>query len=1039
MAEVDVEAVLAGLKGFQRDAVEHVMERLYRAPAAERSNRFLVADETGLGKSIIARGVIARTIEHLEIVDEVDRINVVYVCSNADLANQNLKRLNVLGDECVTSATRLSLLALESASLTKPASGRGKKVNLVSFTPGTSFSEGGWRQGEGRERALLTIILNKLVNVTCSDRRTTRLIMQGAVKTLERFATEYVLPMEQNLAGSLDLKIVDAFTSLIQKDGTLDEFLALREDARGRQLLGQELWERAANMTGRMRQSLALASVDSLEPDLIILDEFQRFKHLLDPTQDSQAAELAHELFTYEHARVLLLSATPYKPFTQHGEDEDHSEDFLKTVEFLTAGDPEALDEVRNSLSGYRRSLIADGNPAGQAARVRSALVPFMTRSERPALGERDDLVTVTHLPVAPPTDDDLVHWVALRELSHEIGNPIDLDYWKSIPYFASFMEGYKPSRSVANALNGPHHARVRAALEKTQRLPEQAIRAFDAIELGNGKLRALAERTVDAGWWKLLWMPATMPYLKPGRVFEPLSDGSVTKQVVFSAWNGTPTAVAALLSYEADRRVAGDKFVMAANTPEARQQVVARLRYGVNADGRPVGLSALALFWPHVALAEAGDPLASARTAGRRPPADELNDAVTELLTRELPPLPAAAQAYDAYFAWPGALPDSLEGKTAEHLIGVAVEDQSDRFLEHVRHALDTPPEKSTHDDLARLAAHAPGNIAWRAVGTVAGSEVTRQGRWDAAMVLARGLRNLFNRPESTTLLITLYGDERPYWQSVLEYCADGNLQAVLDEYLFQLHSESSGKDLDDDDLLAIAAQAVDAMGLRRATYLGHDPASETATVPLSARFALRYGGSHAAADDEKSGVRQSVVRASFNSPFAPFVLASTSVGQEGIDFHWWSHAVVHWNLPGNPVDFEQREGRVNRFAGHAIRKNVAEAHWGDVLAAHDSQPWRTAFTAAEEQSARSTDLGEFAPWWVYPGPARIHRVLANYPLSRDESRYEQLRSDLTLYRLTLGQPRQDDMVRLMASRGVDGTMPTIDLRPPRHETNER
>ncbi|MGO1315683.1 MAG: hypothetical protein ACTMIR_01390 [Cellulomonadaceae bacterium] len=83
--------------------------------------------------------------------------------------------------------------------------------------------------------------------------------------------------------------------------------------------------------------------------------------------------------------------------------------------------------------------------------------------------------------------------------------------------------------------------------------------------------------------------------------------------------------------------------------------------------------------------------------------------------------------------------------------------------------------------------------------------------------MVLARALRNLFNRPESVTLLTTLYGDERPYWQSVLEYCANGSLQAVLDEYLFQLHSESGSADLDDGGLLDIASHADDAMTLAR------------------------------------------------------------------------------------------------------------------------------------------------------------------------------------------------------------------------------
>ena len=177
---------------------------------------------------------------------------------------------------------------------------------------------------------------------------------------------------------------------------------------------------------------------------------------------------------------------------------------------------------------------------------------------------------------------------------------------------------------------------------------------------------------------------------------------------------------------------------------------------------------------------------------------------------------------------------------------------------------------------------------------------------------------------------------------------------------------------------------------------------------------------------------MRQGEVRHAFNSPFAPFVLASTSVGQEGIDFHWWCHSVVHWNLPSNPVDFEQREGRVNRFAGHAVRKNVADAHWGDVVSSLDPDPWKVAFAAAEKAN-NENGLGEFSPWWVYPGRARIHRVVTHYPLSRDIGRYGALTRALTLYRLTLGQPRQEDMLTLLARLGVEPEEAvTIDLRPP-------
>ena len=77
----DPAPVLAGLKQFQRDTVEHVVNRFYRDP--DRARRFLVADETGLGKSLVARGVIARAIEHLEDSPDIGRIDIVYVCSNS--------------------------------------------------------------------------------------------------------------------------------------------------------------------------------------------------------------------------------------------------------------------------------------------------------------------------------------------------------------------------------------------------------------------------------------------------------------------------------------------------------------------------------------------------------------------------------------------------------------------------------------------------------------------------------------------------------------------------------------------------------------------------------------------------------------------------------------------------------------------------------------------------------------------------------------------------------------------------------------------
>ena len=65
---------LAPLKVFQRRTVDYVFERLYGSDDPVR--QFLVADEVGLGKTMVARGVIARMIEQLMGYDRADRYSL---------------------------------------------------------------------------------------------------------------------------------------------------------------------------------------------------------------------------------------------------------------------------------------------------------------------------------------------------------------------------------------------------------------------------------------------------------------------------------------------------------------------------------------------------------------------------------------------------------------------------------------------------------------------------------------------------------------------------------------------------------------------------------------------------------------------------------------------------------------------------------------------------------------------------------------------------------------------------------------------------
>lgn len=122
--------------------------------------------------------------------------------------------------------------------------------------------------------------------------------------------------------------------------------------------------------------------------------------------------------------------------------------------------------------------------------------------------------------------------------------------------------------------------------------------------------------------------------------------------------------------------------------------------------------------------------------------------------------------------------------------------------------------------------------------------------------------------------------------------------------------------------------------------------------------------------------------LRHSFNSPFRPFMLASTSIGQEGLDFHYYCRKIVYWNLPSNPIDLEQREGRINRYKCLAIRQNIAKKY-GDI---------------------------------------RFERIVPYYPFSKDIVKYDRLIKILSLYRLSLGQARQQELIEYLFSNGIDG-----------------
>ncbi len=1042
MERPDVAQVLAPLKPFQCRTVDHAFDRLFLAK--DSTARFLVADEVGLGKTLVARGVIARTIEHLW--DEVERIDIIYICSNSNIARSNLQKLQVGGGAERSFATRLTMLATELAS----GDGTGladSKLNFVSFTPGTSFN---LRSSGGRadERALLFHLLKDRV---ARDTGLKNLLQMGVGKKRWR-----------EMVGSkppLDETIRDSFLASYSSSGL---------DATVHELIDGWFWRyrtrwpddvhwRRTALVGDLRVLLAKACVAALEPDLVILDEFQRFKTLLDPSGSDTAVELAQSMFgarTPEGRRVrmLLLSATPYKLYTADAEieREDHYEDFIATTRFLFEQDEGRVGRLQHDIARFGTALkqaASSGPRDGLMAirqRVESRLREVMARTERVgATAQGDSMVEETTIP-ATPTPSDVRQYLWADEVFRTVGDRDPMPYWKSASYLAQFMHGYRFNERLATALEETP-SEIEAVLRRhgDALLRRGDLQSWRMVDPGNAKLRSVVSELLDGGLWRLLWLPPTVPYWKLDGPFAGMEHA--TKTLLFSAWNVVPDVVSGILSYEAERRMVEGSRVRGYDGPERQQGRLLRLNRAPRSRHRLLLLLLpclpLADIHPLEAVGEGLEPRAWVRAR------------IAELLATL--PDPKAGQEDDRW-EWiaplllDGGLRGFLEEWQADHALPHPNRDHFGAYVDDLL-ALD-PDELGQRPAglLELLTDVALGSPAVLAARTASVANVGMETRRRVGVTVAEGFWHLFNRPAVISLLTGLdsgSSQDGRYWRVVLRYCQQGNLQAVLDEQWHLLWEQNAWAEEVDRPAVAESCAKLLAESVRPKPSRVHvrlfdgfldGVSSDTGEIRLRTIFALRYGTT-AADDAEAAGERrvsEDIVRGAFNSPFRPFVLASTSIGQEGLDFHPWCHRIVHWDLPGNPVDLEQREGRVHRYKGHAVRRNVAE-RWHDAAVRgwrSSDDLWQRLFEIAEG-AARDDGESDLVPCWIFDGAFRVERRVPLLPYTKEESTFARLKRQLAAYRVVFGQPRQEELLSLLDQSGLGlGELRqwAIDLSPP-------
>jgi hypothetical protein len=1064
----DVGKVLSGLKDFQRDSVDYIFQRLYLD--SDRVSRFLIADEVGLGKTLVARGVIAKAIDHLW--DDIDRIDVVYICSNQEIARQNIDRLNITDKQEFKHASRATLLPIKIQKL------RTNKMNFVSLTPGTSFnlhSQTGWVW----ERVVLFNMLREawqvpegpLMNVMRAD-----VMKKNWLGNVRWFKTSEQIDPELQAAFTHEL---DNQPALRQSYDQLAEAIGSRRT----NIPAESRWRRNAFIVA-LRRLLARSSLSALEPDLVILDEFQRFKYLLE--EENEFAMLARELFDFPDAKIMLLSATPYKMYTLQGEpDENHYEDFERTVKFLLNGRKEDIGNLKGSINAYRKGLLRLGkdddsrnNLLDAKSMIEGVLRKVMVRTERLAVtADRNGMLREQFLPADNITPQDLCSFVYLDKIAQEIQAGDQVEYWKSSSYQLNLMETYKLKRRFEDICTR-NPGGIFELLQDAQGnlLQWETIQQYQQIDPGNARLRALSKQNLDSGNWRLLWLPACLPYYHPDGPYTDLKSDGETKSLIFSAWRVVPKVISVLISYEAERRMLGaDHDIEYSDLTRKRSPL---LRFALS-QGRLTGMSVFTLIYPCQKLMRDLDPLTIAK---------EILDSklvslssirqhamvkVKKLLERIIPDEtedtsgPEDERWYwaalimldkvhypDSTSTWLDAIEDELDWKNM--LKTGSEEDQESRFADHVRELVSAykdsselrlgRPPMDLAEVLTDIAIAGPAVTALRALMRCVGVNKASPAFLAAAAQVGLGFRTLFNQPDAIMMLQNTY-PEKPYWNKVLQYCADGNLQAVLDEYDHVL-LESLGLVGHDpgEAALKMAFEMRTALSIRspslRFDEIVLEEPSEIQLVKrgIRCRYALRFGVEKNEAYD--GGSRDTDVRVAFNSPFRPFILATTSVGQEGLDFHQYCHRVVHWNLPSNPVDLEQREGRVHRYKGHVIRRNLADKYGFETVNQPDgdlTDPWRQIFEQAS--SDRPEGSSELIPFWVVDhGRYAIERQVPILPLSREVGHYERLKKSLVAYRSVIGQPRQEELLTYLQSqltleelREISSEL-SIDLSPPRN-----
>lgn len=788
-------------KDFQEATATRIVD-LFR----KGHNRVLLADEVGLGKTIVAKTVVEKTGAWRKEINDPDYV-VVYICSNAGIANQNCSKLGIAKENRVSiSEGRLSmqhLMLAETESRTN--------VRLIPMTPATSFQI---RSGAGtaHERALAYLIMEHSGICGSYSEELSFLMRTYFIEKpdswqwyleyqqwrIDQLSDKrgYLKRMKEELQNHMKPELISDVKAVCRK--IRKHWDELPDNARLGSLL---TWQEQKDLINQIRYCFAEISLGMLNPDLVIMDEFQRFKDLIeiDENDHSDGALLSKKfLMDNTESCVLLLSATPYKPYSTLTEltngEETHLQGFMRVMDFLVNGKQEnerfhmvweAYSEHLSEIRGDNLSvLIASKDEAEHE------LYGHMCRTERRDSGiintDKARAMSISNLSAA-----NVSSYIELQTFMHKMGiGNFPIEYVKSAPFLMSFMN-YKVKDKIDGAMAGKKYPIDPSYRNKAiKNMPMSFLRRADINEYKplpdtNARLNTLFDEIFAKGEDRtgypelLLWIPPANKYYKAGSrsIFEQCEGYS--KTLVFSSWEMVPRVIATLTSYEAERLVnrrIGNKNIEQQTyyaLPEEvdfddgedpKKNKRGKTRFLIREQRELVA-------YPSVWLAEKyeyktyyGQELFKIRRDIKQLIKDDIDDVAAKT----------------------GIVRGSLGAK---QLLSLLI--YMDASLQGEERELpERLPSDEDLDTLVNMAIASPAVCLYRALDDVEDSVL----RIELARTCCdQSFVSMFNRPESRSIMDAVFEgrrgfSEEKHYEQVFIYCADGNFQSMIDEYKFAL-----------------------------------------------------------------------------------------------------------------------------------------------------------------------------------------------------------------------------------------------------------